>query len=411
MNNSIQIKQLDELLLPCLRRNVKLKKYSTKQLTAAGENYGSLMIAVEIILEESNGLSREEVLNIVAKMCPPNEWIKKMFNTVVTFKKEIAMYNTVFPILTAFQREQGCSNVISFFPKCYGARINLNASSNVVDDDAILLLENLKLSGFELADRMKGFDLETAELIIKDLAAFHAVPTAIKILKPEIFKNKILPHLDKLRAFDCLSEDTEKMLMNNIIDTALSNDECKSIIERIKNGLQLCGQNAKNRPPPVEPFATINHNDYWVNNTMIKYKNGKPTENKMIDFQLIDYGSPGNDVIFFLFSSVQKEVLDVHYDRLVQLYYQTFIHTLKELKCETKPFTYELFQEELNRSAKNAQFAHILIMLRPIYSIKANVRELHELSEEDLLSEHQLSDLYKQKLPEIILEFAKKKWI
>lgn len=39
---------------------------------------------------------------------------------------------------------------------------------------AILVLEDLKSSGFQLADRQAGFDMEHAVLVMKNLARFHA---------------------------------------------------------------------------------------------------------------------------------------------------------------------------------------------------------------------------------------------
>lgn len=39
---------------------------------------------------------------------------------------------------------------------------------------AILVLEDLKSSGFQLADRHRGLDLEHSELVMKNLARFHA---------------------------------------------------------------------------------------------------------------------------------------------------------------------------------------------------------------------------------------------
>jgi hypothetical protein len=120
-------------------------------------------------------------------MVPPSEFIQEVFNTPVTFRNEIAFYKDILPILQDFQRQHGVKEVIDFVPKYYGSRRNLKGDEGKVDQDAVLLLENLKVANYTTFDRTQGFDLDAAKLIITDLAQFHAVPLALKLEKPEIF--------------------------------------------------------------------------------------------------------------------------------------------------------------------------------------------------------------------------------
>ncbi|KAF2878836.1 hypothetical protein ILUMI_27325 [Ignelater luminosus] len=397
------IKELDKLLQKFLGEDKKIVKVETKRLTSAGENYGSQILAVEVHLQN------KEILHLVAKMIPPNEWLKELFHTPISFRKETEFYNTIIPAMKEFQIQQGVSNVIDCFPECYGARVSLY--SNVVDDDAVILLENLKLSAFQVANRMEGFDLETTKLLLQDMALLHAVPIAIKLSNPEEFNKKFLPYLEKNRKFNGLSKSAEKAIIDSIVKTIRTKQELLPFMSNIEKSLKISMSNIQNQTNSREPFATLNHNDYWVNNTMIKFENGKIAKNKIVDFQLIDYGSPGNDIIFFLFSSVQTKVIDEHYDDLIKLYYNKFISTLKELKCDTTMFTFKQLEEEINISAKSTQFVHILIMLKHILAGEGTVRELSEMTEEDMVSEAQFSDEYRKKVPEVALEFVKRNWI
>lgn len=110
-------------------------------LTAAGENYGSLMLAIEIILKNKK-TGDEKILKTVAKLMPPNEFIQKVFNSQVSFKSEIGFYESIVPVLQNFRRKSEVEEM-DIFAHSYGSRINLNGS-DVVDDDGILILENLK---------------------------------------------------------------------------------------------------------------------------------------------------------------------------------------------------------------------------------------------------------------------------
>lgn len=115
------------------------------KLTAPGENYGSIMLKVDIHLKDpENG--REKVIYGVAKLIPGHEKVREIFNIQVTFKNELAFYSTIIPTLEEFLEQNGLRSAINCFPKLIGGRINLNGS-DVVDCDAVILLENLKASG------------------------------------------------------------------------------------------------------------------------------------------------------------------------------------------------------------------------------------------------------------------------
>lgn len=139
------IKALDKIVevLDCYE-SYKLIEQKISRLTSAGENYGSLMLAIEIVLENrKNG--DEKILKTVAKLIPPTDFMQKIFNTQVTFKNEIAFYEIIVPTLQNFRRKLGLEE-LNIFAHSYGGRINLNGS-DVVDENAILILENLKVDG------------------------------------------------------------------------------------------------------------------------------------------------------------------------------------------------------------------------------------------------------------------------
>lgn len=113
-------------------------------LTAPGENYGSLMLAIELNLKNKKS-SIEKVLKTVAKLMAPNEFIQKVFNSQVSFKSEINFYEIIVPTLQNFRKKCGLEEM-GIFAHSYGSRINLNGS-DVVDGNGILILENLKETG------------------------------------------------------------------------------------------------------------------------------------------------------------------------------------------------------------------------------------------------------------------------
>ena len=126
--------------------NGKVTKHVVEPLTSFGENFGSEILKVQATVEE-NG--KEKVIHAVAKLIPPTEEQLEIFNTQVTFKNEIALYDVIVPILQDFQREYKFAEIADYFPKFYGGRLNLKPgnSNDVVDMDAVIMLENLKTEG------------------------------------------------------------------------------------------------------------------------------------------------------------------------------------------------------------------------------------------------------------------------
>ncbi|KAJ8867324.1 hypothetical protein PR048_031125 [Dryococelus australis] len=73
---------------------------------------------------------------------------------------------------------------------CYGARTTRGGGiDQPVDLSSSILLENLKVSGYRLADRLVGLDLR---YVATRLARFHATVVVIKLKKPDVFKETVM---------------------------------------------------------------------------------------------------------------------------------------------------------------------------------------------------------------------------
>ncbi|KAJ9592877.1 hypothetical protein L9F63_015455, partial [Diploptera punctata] len=117
----------------------------------------------------------------------PEEFLREAFNLRTLFNKEARTYVLVCPELIRLQEEMGipADDIMDVFPKFYGARTNTQEDLfQEADPTAILLLENLKTSGYFVGERRKGFDLKHVEFVVTQLARFHALTLALKIHKP-----------------------------------------------------------------------------------------------------------------------------------------------------------------------------------------------------------------------------------
>ncbi|KAK9874642.1 hypothetical protein WA026_005468 [Henosepilachna vigintioctopunctata] len=407
-----QLVNIVELLRTHYGSDIEVQKQHADILTGPGEHYGSIILKVDLELKINGVL---QILNLVAKKIPVNELLQKAFDVQVTFKKEAFAYTITIPTLLDFQKEFGFpeDKLINFFPKCYGYRYNLEGTNEHIDQNGALLLENLKTVGYETVDRLVGFDLESSMVILKNLARFHAVPLALKLLRPEVFKEKVLPGLVKHKGAEQLGEEVGKVFHGTIMSTALKCEELKPYLSRLQKVVDYYETHLLiDRPPPSEEYGTVTHCDVWTSNIMVlKNSNGVATKLKLLDLQLTNYSSPIRDLIFFMFTSVQNDILLENLDCLIEYYHENFVDTLKYFDIDLEPYSWKNFNEELENVAPDEVY-HILVMLKIIYSQRGKVTNtLDNFQISDWIRPDLLGEDHKRKLKNTVLTLASKNWI
>lgn len=161
-----EIKNLKQLLEANLD-GIKLIDYSTKYLTKPGDNYGSTMLGLSAVVQK--GTDEPYTLEMVAKMPPETSIFYEMFQIPLTSVKENGTYGQIASTLLKHQKEANVpeADLIDVFPICYGSRISLDPNAELADSGSLLLLENLRFSGFTVGQRDIGFDEKTTLLILK----------------------------------------------------------------------------------------------------------------------------------------------------------------------------------------------------------------------------------------------------
>ena len=151
-----EIRNLEELLSTHFGATYEILDHSTTNLTALGDNYGSTILALSVKLR--NRLTKdEETVELVAKMAPKDPMFFNLFQVPVSFPKEASMYTSVARALKDHQEKHSVPEdlYLDCFCECFGVRRNLTGSE-IVDMDAVLVLENLKPKGFACGSRSEG---------------------------------------------------------------------------------------------------------------------------------------------------------------------------------------------------------------------------------------------------------------
>lgn len=412
---SFPIQKLDTLLAESLGNNIQIKHVEWKLLNAPGENYGSDMLAINVIVTRSSN-NTEETLDLVAKLPPTSAFLLDLFNSPVSFKKEIQFYNSMAKEFMKLQIESGINDP-QLVPKFFGGRLGLKPDK--FDGQAVILLENLKCNGYITEDRIFGLDKKHTEFAVKRLARMHALVIALKLKKPQLYKNittELLVEIVNETTENCLNDMMQKILFD------LQNmEEIKPYIDSIKKSIEYCKEN-QNSKEVEEPWGTMIHNDFWVNNMMFKHdEQGEIVDMKIVDFQLNIYDYGVKDLIFFLISSANKDTLDNNLDYMLDLYYSSFIKDLKTLNIDISKFPKQKFDEIVNHCGI-LKLNQCLMMTQVIQAPRTNKNldtKLNtkitnfdtEMKPDEIFKDQSDNVIYKQKLSYIVILFHKKGWL
>ncbi|EAT46941.1 AAEL001899-PA [Aedes aegypti] len=348
-------------------------------------------------------------------MRPTSEEFLEIFQIDVTFVKEAAVYSQIVPAMIKLQQEMGLpeNEMIDVFCRCYNTRVSLDPASDKVDADGVMLFENLKLAGFITEDRRQGFSRELGEFILNKLAQFHAIPIALRLLKPEVFNLSVQKFLVKIDIDAGLSEQTIQRMINVIEADLKKAGVREQLVQRLLKRIDDCRKRQANLiSDEMNQYCSMLHNDLWVNNMMIKYDDdNKPTGLKFVDFQLIQMDSLVRDILFFLLTSVSDPNLMHSIDHYFNVYFDNLRLHLARLKCPNmSQFTYHSFLEEINRVAPRELY-HIVAMLRVVLAKKESIPEHSELDAELFCNDNLVEGDYYRKLLLVVTIYDQQGWV
>ncbi|XP_015191650.1 PREDICTED: uncharacterized protein LOC107074598 isoform X2 [Polistes dominula] len=402
LKTSLPIEDFEGLMRQSFGSDLEIKHVTWKHLTDPGENFGSLIVAVTVNFIENFS---SNTMNLVVKLPPESPHLLDLFNCPLTFKKELKFYSDVVPVFADIYRSLNVKNEF-FVPRFIGGRLGLK-NPDKFDSQAAIILENLKLSGYTVEDRIMGMDLDHIKFGVQKLAEFHAMTIGLRIKRRDFFENTVLPTLIP-PANEAAMKGVMDMI-NKAHETLKRIEEAKPYLESIEATLK--SNNMDNVINKEDLWATIVHNDFWVNNMLFRHDaSGNIIDLKMVDFQLCIYSYGIEDLIFFLLSSSNKEVLDNNLDDMIDLYYDTFIDVLKKLKINTEHYSKSKFLELLNKHA-HSKFSQCIFMVQVIQATRISRSELKNNDNNVDLSKIESNNIGNQKLLHIVKIFAKKNWL
>ncbi|XP_073838091.1 uncharacterized protein isoform X2 [Musca autumnalis] len=247
------------------------------------------------------------------------------------FKNEHVVYQE---IITAFEKLYGnVGKEVRFAAKYYKLPIN----------KSYMLLEDLSPHNFKIVSRSECLDMKQAKMVLKKLAEWHAVSAVHKENIGSYGEEFVVgTYNDKLRKQISIFFEGMTKYMLRCLHLYENPEDYKEKIEKL---LDCCIDELwKATKVDDSEFNVLNHCDLWSNNVMFQYAD----DGQLLDICFVDlgnpkYGSPAQDLIYFILSSLQADIKIKQFDHLIQYYHEHLVENLELLKyTKAKPTLREL---------------------------------------------------------------------
>ncbi|CAH2090735.1 unnamed protein product [Euphydryas editha] len=321
-NKNINLNIIPLSLQDSIKRIIENEGYITCDAEARNFNSGGGSFIGELYEVDINGDTVEgaKKTNIFIKHIVTFNKVQYA-NISEAYLKEVFVYKDLSKIFTLLQNQAGVPPKERFkVPKAY----------DETSPEAIIL-ENLSKRNFKTYDRLKVMPLKYAQLAIQEMAKFHGLSFIIEEKMPDYFQRNI----KSLRHPFNYDEDWKCLVRNVCTHLAkLYDDDVKVRIEKflqifLEKYPKFGGYNKTVK-------CSLTHQDFRINNVLVKEQNGEAEEVVLIDYQVIDYGSPIRDFLFFVFSGSDQKFRRQHLNNLKELYFETFSKFLKYFDMEVE---------------------------------------------------------------------------
>ncbi|ODM99564.1 hypothetical protein Ocin01_07131 [Orchesella cincta] len=370
----------------------EVEKFSTNAGTNPGDNYMSVMHAIEVTFKGDKKSS-----HYLIKCYPNHQGRRDYLDEMDVFSKEFFIYQDFLPQLKELAEERGAENIVDLsVAPVQGGNIVGQPSKFTKkpwsDENFILMTDLRKTFGFTMADRMKGLDLEHTKLVLDEIAKYHALSWAYKQKHGmTLLSNKYPQFEDHLYDNETMMKEFTQ-LMDQIVSNGLkmteeklgpSHPACKSLKDNVtsdalnriqeyfgKDGVNEDKMESHLRIKPEndkdynkEPWLLGTHGDCWLNNMLFLYNDEepkKPVKVTLVDWQITREGCPTVELAYFLFSSVRAPLRIANLDDLLKFYHDAFLRYCEALQVKPlKDFTFET----LKRRFRRAEYFGVLMAL------------------------------------------------
>lgn len=289
-----------------------------KNVIGAGNNFCSIISKLKLQYEEPDGIIAEK--SLVLKIPILSNFYKQL-SALNMYRNEILMYSTILPAMYEHSAELDCVVTARAYP--------------LPEDYDTLILDDLNERGYTLMDKKNQLNLEHSIAAVKALAKYHALSVKLFETSEQTINLIKVPPREKPTT---KSPNTLFDKFNNTVDTLSLPEHIRDKVKRFQ--FEHIPEAFDQTMVPSDGFNVLCHGDFWLGNLLFKHdQDGRPSDVKIVDFQMVHWSSPVIDLIEFFVTSVYFDVYHNNRDVLMKCYLQTLNDFLDSLKSNTSPYT------------------------------------------------------------------------
>ncbi|XP_063537521.1 uncharacterized protein LOC134746875 [Cydia strobilella] len=286
--------------------------YSLREFESIGQNYFGILVPLYLI--GTDGTEKEVKLSLVIKLAPTDKRFRVSDAVTRMFDREMFVYRVVLSKYREIQK--GLSVVHFVIPTCYYIHQKYC--------EEVIVMQDMREDGYIPYTGQTFLDLDHMIVSLKSLAKFHAMSFILKQIDEKLYteiEQKCVPlsELADKRFLEVLNDRLLKAL-EKFADTEYVS--LLSILQR--NCVEYIKQTAE-----FTAATCICHGDMWKENILFKYRDTKPVEACIIDYQTTRTCSLAYDVLYLITSSTDSTLRRQHFGQLLDTYYETFDNYIK----------------------------------------------------------------------------------
>ncbi|XP_048526250.1 uncharacterized protein LOC109541407 isoform X2 [Dendroctonus ponderosae] len=374
---------------------ITILEFTVRPGCETGESVLSDILAVTVTYCLRHLEGTHHSLNFIVKLLPQDPF-SRFFVTEAQFDlREIKFYTQVVPDIQAFKSEtclEDTENDLALpIPTCYYAHYSPGESEpEIIPPSSALVLENIKPQGFQSVNFAIGLDLNQARAAIEAIAKVHSFSLCLKISQGQILSEKYPFLFQTSQASDSYQQLVERGLPQ-LFEFLESKTELQHILKKLNELRPHTKEIIENLLSAEEPMALITHTDFWCNNLMFREVQGV-CECTILDWQMVTYSRPTNDIALLLVSSVPAELRREHTDQLLDLYWEKLTKISKKLKVDIED-TLHYTRAKLGEDFKKGQLLALLLCIGSVDLALGNAQMEQRLVEllKDLHTENLLN--------------------
>lgn len=303
MAQELPIKVKESIQKIIQRENFVSHDVETKKIYPDGSGFMGDLYVVDVRGTTKDGCKE---MSLFVKQIIHNAERISIYSVEDIFAREALAYRELCPVFEDLQIEAGIPE---------NERFKTVTKQECTKD--VIILENVCKKGYKTYYRMDVVSPKFAELAIKELARFHGLSLVLEKQRPKYF-DEVFKRLKQPFIFGEAWNDFVGNVSKSSIKL-LDDDKREKYGDKIMNIVHKYEDYISD----TKHFSTLCHGDYKNSNIMVKEKNGACFEVLPIDFQILHYGCPINDLIYFIFTGTDQAFRKEHMENLKDLYYET----------------------------------------------------------------------------------------